>query len=128
MRSLSLDTNVLIAFLRNPDGFADRFSDFDQIVLSPVVLGEYRAGLFDTKAGCENRKALEAYLRNPAVKIVPMTDKTSIAYSKIFQSLRKNGTPIPTNDMWIAASAMENGAALATDDGHFSAIGMLQVV
>ena len=128
MRLLSLDTNVLIAFLRKPERFAERFSDFDQIVLSPVVLGEYRAGLFDTKAGRENKRALESYLRNPAVKIVPMTDKTSIAYSKIFQSLRKKGTPIPTNDMWIAAAALESGAALATDDGHFAAVEVLQVV
>lgn len=128
MRLLALDTNVLIAFLRNPSAFADRFGDFDQIVLSPVVLGEYRAGLFDTKVGKANRKVLEEYLRNPAVKILPVTDRTSAVYAKVFQSLRKRGVPIPTNDMWIAAAALENGAALATDDGHFAAVEMLQIV
>ena len=128
MRLLALDTNVLIAFLRNPSAFADRFADFDQIVLSPVVLGEYRSGLFDTRVGKANRKVLEEYLRNPAVRILTMTDRTSAVYAKVFQSLRKKGVPIPTNDMWIAATALENGAALATDDGHFAVVEMLQTV
>ena len=128
MRKLVLDTNVLIAFLQNPDDFAERFSGYDVILLTPVVLGEFRAGLFDTKAGRENRKAIDAFLQNPAVKVCPMTDNTSLCYAKVFQALRKAGKPIPTNDIWIAAAAQENGAALATDDGHFKAVPLLQIV
>ena len=128
MRKLVLDTNVLIAFLQNPEDFAERFAGFDVILLPPIVLGEFRAGLFDTKAGRENRKAIDAFLQNPAVKSCPMTDNTSVFYAKVFQTLRKAGKPIPTNDIWIAAVAQENGAALATDDGHFKAVSMLQIV
>lgn len=128
MRKLVLDTNVLIAFLQNPENFAERFGGYDVILLSPVVLGEFRAGLFDTKAGRENRKAIDAFLQNPAVKVCPMTDTTSLFYAKIFQVLRKTGKPIPANDIWIAAVAQENGAALATDDGHFKAVPTLQIV
>ena len=106
MRKLVLDTNVLIAFLQNPDDFAERFSCYDVILLTPVVLGEFRAGLFDTKAGRENRKAIDAFLRNPAVKVCPMTDNTSLCYAKAFQALRKAAKPIPTNDLWIAAAAL----------------------
>ena len=97
MRKLVLDTNVLIAFLQNPENFAERFSGYDVILLPPVVLGEFRAGLFDTKVGRENRKAIDAFLQNPAVKACPMTDNTSLCYAKVFQALRKAGKPIPTN-------------------------------
>ena len=128
MRKLILDTNVLIAFLQNPEDFTERFAGFDVILLPPVVLGEFRAGLFDTKAGRGNRKAIDAFLQNPTVKSCPMTDNTSIFYAKVFQTLRKAGKPIPTNDIWIAAAAQENGAALATDDEHFKAVSMLQIV
>ena len=128
MRKLVLDTNVLIAFLQNPEDFAERFSGCDVILLPPVVLGEFRAGLFDTKVGRENRKAIDAFLQNPAVKACPMTDNTSLCYAKVFQALRKAGKPIPTNDIWIAAATQENGAALATDDGHFRAVPLLQIV
>lgn len=128
MRKLVLDTNVLIAFLQNPEDFAERFSGYDVILLPPVVLGEFRAGLFDTKVGRENRKAIDAFLQNPAVKACPMTDNTSLCYAKVFQALRKAGKPIPTNDIWIAAATQENGAALATDDGHFRAVPLLQIV
>ena len=128
MRKLVLDTNVLIAFLQNPEDFAERFSGYDMILLPPVVLGEFRAGLFDTKVGRENRKAIDAFLQNPAVKACPMTDNTSLCYAKVFQALRKAGKPIPTNDIWIAAATQENGAALATDDGHFRAVPLLQIV
>ena len=128
MRKLVLDTNVLIAFLQNPEDFAERFSGYDMILLPPVVLGEFRAGLFDTKVGRENRKAIDAFLQNPAVKACPMTDNTSLCYAKVFQALRKAGKPIPTNDIWIAAATQENGAALATDDGHFMAVPLLQIV
>ena len=98
------------------------------ILLPPVVLGEFRAGLFDTKVGRENRKAIDAFLQSPAVKACPMTDNTSLCYAKVFQALRKAGKPIPTNDIWIAAATQENGAALATDDGHFRAVPLLQIV
>ena len=128
MRKLVLDTNVLIAFLQNPENFAERFSGYDVILLPPVVLGEFRAGLFDTKVGRENRKAIDAFLQNPAVKACPMTDNASLCYAKVFQALRKAGKPIPTNDIWIAAATQENGAALATDDGHFRAVPLLQIV
>lgn len=127
MRKLVLDTNVLIAFLRAPEAFEARFSAYDLVLLPPVVLGEFRAGLFDTKAGRENREALDAFLRNPAVRVCPMTDATSLVYAKVFQALRSAGKPVPTNDIWIAAAALESGAALATDDRHFTAVPLLQI-
>ena len=128
MRKLVFDTNVLISFLQKPEDYAERFAGYELILLPPVTLGEFRAGLFDTKAGRENRKAIDAFLENPGVKVCPMTETTSLVYAKIFQALRKGGKPIPTNDIWIAAVAQENGAALATDDAHFKAVPLLEIV
>jgi len=128
MRRLTLDTNVLIGFLRNPERYAAAFAEFDEIVLCPVVLGEFRAGLFDTKAGRANRCALEEFLSNPSVKVLPLRDVTSAYYAQVFQALRKIGCPIPVNDIWIAAFAIENGFALATNDSHFSRVPMLRIV
>jgi len=128
MKRLTLDTNVLIGFLRDPERYADAFAEFDEIVLCPVVLGEFRAGLFDTKVGRANRSALEEFLANPAVKVLPLRDVTSVYYAQVFQALRKIGCPIPVNDIWIAAFAIENGFAIATNDGHFSKIPMLRVI
>lgn len=128
MKRLTLDTNVLIGFLRNPEQYAAAFAEFDEIVLCPVVLGEFRAGLFDTRVGRANKSALEEFLSNPAVKVLPLRDVTSEYYAQVFQVLKKIGCPIPVNDIWIAAFAIENGFALATNDGHFSKIPMLRVL
>ena len=128
MKKLVLDTNVRISCLQTPEEFAERFAGFDLILLPSVVLGEYRAGLFDTKAGRASRKAIDEFLKNPAVRMCPLTNHTALVYAQVFQFLRKAGKPIPTNDIWIAAAVQENGAALATDDGHFKWIPLLQIV
>ena len=91
-------------------------------------LGEFKAGLFPTRAGDRNRNALDVFLQKATVKVVPITDRTADIYAKVYQALRKEGTPIPQNDMWIAASALENGADLATCDEHFRHVPMLTVI
>ena len=62
------------------------------------------------------------------MRTVPVTDRTAELYAKVYQALRKEGRPIPQNDMWIAASALEHGADLATYDEHFNLIPMLTVI
>ena len=119
MRRVVLDTNVLIQFLRTPERFVDVLGAYDQIVLAPVVVGEYRAGITQTRVGEENLRALEEFMDNPAVEEFSMTSDTGVAYAKIYRQLRQHGTPIPTNDMWIASVAMECGCALFTRDAHF---------
>lgn len=128
MNSLVLDTNVLIPLLYDASGFVATARNYDKVIVSATVLGEYRAGLFATKAGERNRKALEEYLASPSVRTVPITDRTAELYAKVYQALRREGTPIPQNDMWIAASALEHGADLATRDEHFRHVPLLTVI
>ena len=70
---------------------------------------------------------LDEFLDDPAVAIVPCTDETADYYARIFRTLKGNGTPLPTNDMWIAAAALEHGAAVLSSDGHFSHVPMLKL-
>ena len=128
MKRLVLDTNALIPLLRNAADYAHLFKTYDEVILPAIVLGEYKAGLFETKTGEKNRQSLADYLADPNVRAAPVTDRTADLYAKVFQALRKEGTPIPQNDMWIAASALEHGADLATRDDHFRHVPMLTVI
>ncbi len=129
MRSALVDTNVLIAFVeKGGKALAEQLSKYDELVVSPVVLGEYRAGISNTKRGRESQAALERFLESDSVREVELTGKTSIYYAKIFQDLKSKGKPIPVNDMWIASTALERGLELCSFDDHFSNIAMLQFV
>ena len=129
MRSLLVDTNVLITFIeKGDDELGKILSKYDELVVPPIILGEYRAGISATKKGCESQAALEQFLEADSVREVEMTGKTSVYYVKIFQDLKAKGKPIPTNDMWIAATALERGLELCSFDDHFSNVAMLQFV
>lgn len=129
MRSLLVDTNVLISFIEKGDKtLVDVFSKYDELIVSPIVLGEYRAGITSTKKGRESQAALEKFLDTDSVREVETTGKTSVYYAKIFQDLKAKGKPIPINDIWIAAAALERGVELCSFDEHFSNIAMLQFV
>lgn len=128
MNRLVVDTNVLINILDKNYVPPKSFSEYDQLCVPTVVLGEYRAGLSNTRRGQVMLAKLLEYLRKITVEVLPVTERTAEMYAKIFQTLRAQGHPIPQNDMWIAASALENGADLATTDGHFHFIPMLTVI
>ena len=128
MKRVVIDTNVLIDLFEGNNQPVGALEVYDGVILPPIVLGEYRAGLFPTERGREGRRKLDAYLNHSTVEVAPVTDRTAELYAKIFQALRKEGRPIPQNDIWIAASAMEHGADLLTADAHFQAVPMLTVV
>ena len=80
--------------------------------MRPAVLGEFKVGLdVNTRRGKKVKGLLDDFLDDPAVVFVPFTDETADYYARIFKTLKANGTPIPTNDIWIAASAIEHGAS-----------------
>ena len=122
MRRVLLDTNVLIDFLREPEAFVDTLGAYDRIVLTPTVVGEFRAGISDTRVGRTNLLALEEFMATPAVEEVPLTSDTGAYYARIFRTLKASGTPIPTNDIWIAAAAIQHACPLLTKDSHFSLV------
>ncbi len=128
MNAVMLDTNVLINIFHDPDSFLDELSDYEQVLLPSIVIGEFRAGLSSGKRDKMIEKMFSDYLKNPAVKVISLSEKTARYYATVFRELKAKGHPIPQNDIWIAAAALECGAPLFTYDSHFSAIPMLQLV
>jgi len=94
----------------------------DEIYLNPVILGELLAGFMRGKRKKKNEKELQMFLSSPRVNVVDLDEDTSERYAVILNSLWKAGTPIPTNDIWIAASAMQHGVRLLTGDAHYQRV------
>jgi predicted nucleic acid-binding protein len=129
MMPLLLDTNVLIKFLRGDNKIAKVVSTYEQILVPTVVIGEYKAGVAgETAAGHQQLSALEMFLDSTAVKIVGVTEDVANAYARVFRVLKANGTPIPQNDLWIAACAITKGAVVYSLDTHFSNVPLLERV
>ena len=129
MKPLLLDTNVLIKFLRGDNKIAKVVSTYEQILVPTIVIGEYKAGVAgETAAGHQQHLALEMFLDSPAVKIMEVTEDDANAYASIFRVLKANGTPIPQNDLWIAACAITKGAVVYSLDTHFSNVPLLERV
>ena len=128
MKPLLLDTNVLIRFFRSDRKIADIISTFEKIVIPTVILGEFKSGVDPlTVGGKRQLEVLDAFLDSPSVDIIPVTEDVSSAYARIFRTLKANGTPIPQNDIWIAACAMDAGAKLISSDNHFTKIPLLDI-
>jgi tRNA(fMet)-specific endonuclease VapC len=117
-----LDTSAYSAFKRNHPQIRHRVREASQILLSPVVLGELRAGFLKGTRLKENLAEIAQFLASPRVSVVAVEEETAVRYGVIFDSLRRAGALIPTNDIWIAASAMEHGSVLLTTDPHFGAV------
>ena len=128
MKSLLIDTNILISAFEHGYTLPDMARIYDRVILPATVIGEYRAGITDSRQGRENARKLEVYLKHATVEAVPVTDITADYYATVFQALKARGQPIPQNDMWIAASALEHGADIVTYDPHFRLVPMLTVI
>ena len=122
MRPILLDTNAYSDFMQGVADIVEIIALADRIYLSSTVLGELLSGFAVGKREPQNRLELTKFVRSPRVAIGSVTDTTADFYATIYANLRRQGRPIPTNDMWIAASAMEHGAILITRDQHFAHI------
>lgn len=118
MRAL-LDTNAYSALKRGHDGVAALVRRSDEVLFSTVVAGELLYGFRNGTRFARNRRDLDAFLASPFVTLVPVSLTTADRFSRIVIGLRAKGKPIPTNDIWIAAQAMETGAELVSLDHHF---------
>ena len=122
MRPILVDTNAYTAFMRADATVADVLAHAERIFISSVVLGELLGGFAAGSREARNRAELARFLDSPRVDVLPVTAQTADSYALVYAGLRRKGQPIPTNDLWIAASAMEHGAALLTSDAHFAQV------
>ena len=118
-RKIILDTSAYSAFLRGNALIKSEIQQADQIALNPIILGELLAGFSMGTKEINNRATLQEFLSSPRVNIMEIDEGTSERYEEIVKTLYENGTPIPTNDIWIAASAMQHGLRVLTTDEHY---------
>jgi tRNA(fMet)-specific endonuclease VapC len=95
--------------------------------MSAFVLGELNAGFRVGLKNRENTLRLDRFLEKPGVEVLAATRETADCFGLVKSTLRKSGTPIPVNDVWIAAQAIETGAVLVTFDAHFRAVPGLRI-
>ena len=119
---IMLDTNAYVGFKRNLAAMVDFIVSAESIMFSPIVLGELMFGFRNGTRFKENMEDLNRFLDHEAVELVQIGKISSDRYSRIAEQLKRQGTPIPTNDIWIAAQTMEHGAELITSDEHFENI------
>lgn len=126
MRAIAIDTNAYAAFKRGDAQVLAVLRHAEEIHLSTIVLGELLGGFAAGTRADRNRAELSTFLASPRVRTMPCGIETADFYALTYAALRRQGRPIPTNDLWIAASCLEHGAALLTLDGHFGHVGGLR--
>jgi tRNA(fMet)-specific endonuclease VapC len=120
--TLLLDTNAYVALMKGHEGVASMVRRAERIFLSSIVAGELIFGFRNGSRYGKNISELDRFLENPFVEFLPVSYTTADRFGRIAASLRKKGTPMPSNDIWIAAHAIESGAELLSFDIHFAHI------
>jgi tRNA(fMet)-specific endonuclease VapC len=128
MKRLLIDTNIYSYALRGDDSVAEVLKKAEHIGISVVSIGELLSGFKGGGKEKKNREELELFLDSPRVVVYPVDEDTSEFYAETINNLRAIGKPVPTNDIWIAAVAFQNGLRLFTKDEHFKAIAGLSLV
>ena len=116
MRRVLIDTNIYTAFKNNNSIIKEAFQHLDFIGIDITVLAELYSGFRGGNKEKQNRMELEEFINTPRVHLMNHDEITADFYAKIFNLLKKKGRPIPTNDIWIASTAMQNGLFLFTLD------------
>ena len=119
---LALDTNGYSGFKRGVQEVVEVIRKSRQLYMSAVVVGELMSGFRSGTRNEENLKELLEFLASPYVEFLPVNMTTADRFGRISVDLRAAGTPIPTNDIWIAAHAIETGADLLSTDQHFAKV------
>lgn len=122
MSRFHLDTSAYAAFLRDHAEAVLLVREASELFVCPIVLGELRAGFRKGTRLAENERLLQQFLDSPRCRVPPIDDDTSHRYGVIHDHLRRHGTPVSPNDLWIAASAAQHGTIVVTVDGDFDRI------
>ena len=119
---LLLDTNAYTALMRGDAAVAAKVQRSEGICMSAVVVGELLLGFRLGARFSQNQQQMERFMDNPYVEFLPVTRLTTEHFASLAATLKRRGTPLPTNDIWIAAQALERGAVLLSDDAHFGQV------
>ena len=119
---LCLDTSAYSHFKRGAAEVVDLIDRADWLGVPVIVLGELAVGFRQSRRRQENQAELDQFLANPVVEVLPVEEDMTAIYADIVLDLKKAGTPLPANDIWIATVAVRHGATVLTYDQHFRSI------
>jgi tRNA(fMet)-specific endonuclease VapC len=122
MKKIVLDSNAYTRLLAGDEKVLDVVASTETVFMSIFVLGELQAGFSGGSKEWENRDVLKRFLLKPSVKILNATLETAEVFGSIKNTLRRAGTPLPINDVWIAAHGVETGSTIVTYDTHFKQV------
>jgi len=116
---LALDTNTYVRMIRGERQIVDLVEDADAVFLPFAAIAELRAGFFGGSRSGRNERELTKFLNSLGVEVLYADEQTTHHYARIYVQLRKQGTPIPVNDLWIAALVVQHDLMLCSGDRHF---------
>lgn len=119
MTRLMIDTNIYSHALVGTPDVVDVLRTVKKIYFCVVSIGELLSGFKGGNQEKENRKELAIFLDAPRVRVLSIDDETAEFYAEIINNLKNAGRPIPTNDIWIGAVALQHGLKLYSKDHHF---------
>lgn len=119
MRTILLDTNAYTEFVKGDERILKEVLSSDLTYLSVIVLGEIYFGCYHGKKLQENLATLERFLQKPMIRLLDVTSESARIFGFINAQIHAAGTPIPVNDVWIAAQTQETDSVLITYDSHF---------
>lgn len=122
MTGLLIDTNAYAAIAKGREDALNLVCHANSLYISIVSIGELYSGFVSGTKENENRQLLERFLHTSGVRVLPVVDGTAEAYGMVYKATQAAGRPIPTNDIWIAAAAIQHSLLLFTYDRHFAAI------
>ncbi|MBN1102059.1 MAG: type II toxin-antitoxin system VapC family toxin [Deltaproteobacteria bacterium] len=122
MRNLLIDTNIYSSALKGEDHAVSVLQQAPEIGICAISIGELLSGFKGGKKEKENRKELAEFLDAPRVRLYGIDEDTGEFYASVLNDLRRKGSPIPTNDLWIASVALQHGLPLFTRDRHFERV------
>ncbi len=122
MTRICLDTSAYSHFKRGEPEAAEAIARARVVCVPAIVLGELRTGFRQGRRADQNEQELQEFLADPVARVLEVDDDAAHQYADLVIDLRRAGTPVPTNDIWIAALAVREGATVVTYDDHFKLI------
>lgn len=119
MNRICVDTSAYSRFMAGKSDAVEVIGTARDVGMPVIVLGELRTGFRLGTRTADNERRLTEFLANPSVRVLDVDDETAGHYAELVVDMRRRGQPVPTNDVWIAALALRDGATLVTADHHF---------
>ena len=122
MKKVLIDTNIYSFAMKGDTGVVSTLRKIDLIGISTISIGELFSGFKGGSREEKSREELNLFLDSPRVVVHPIDEETADFYASILNNLKRAGTPIPTNDIWIASVAFQHGYKLFSKDKHYKFI------